>query len=83
MSILQEKLLKFPNELFWKVIAHDYMERWNFPNYLDAMDKHCRIDLLFKSDSLYFNYKETFSIVLLELVDGQLRFIFVDVDTNG
>jgi len=31
----------------------------------------------------YFNYKESFSIVLLELVYAQLRFIFVDVGTNG
>jgi len=85
ISILQEKYLKFPdNELAWKVIAHDYMERWNFPNCLGVMDdKHCLTDPPLQSGSLYFNYKENFSIVLLRLVDAQLRFIFVDVGING
>ncbi|XP_077277014.1 uncharacterized protein LOC143905464 isoform X2 [Temnothorax americanus] len=80
ISVLQEKHLKFPDsELAWKVIAHDYMQRWNFPNCLGAMDgKHCLIDLPLQSGSSYFNYKETFSIMLLGLVDAQLRFIFVD-----
>ncbi|XP_011170279.3 protein ANTAGONIST OF LIKE HETEROCHROMATIN PROTEIN 1 isoform X2 [Solenopsis invicta] len=85
ISVLQEQYLKFPdNELSWKVIAHDYMDRWNFPNCLGAMDgKHCLIDPPLKSGSSYFNYKEQFSIVLLGLVDAQLRFIYVDVGTNG
>jgi len=80
--ILQEKYFKFPdNELAWKVIAHDYMERWNFPN---CYGKHCLIDLPLQSGSLYFNYiMESFSFVLLRLVNAQLRFIFVDVGTNG
>ncbi|XP_025158823.1 protein ANTAGONIST OF LIKE HETEROCHROMATIN PROTEIN 1-like isoform X2 [Harpegnathos saltator] len=80
ISLLQETHLKFPDsELAWKVIVHDYMERWNFPNCLGAMDgKHIRIDPPLQSGSSYFNYKETFSIVLLGVVDAQLRFIFVD-----
>jgi len=36
-----------------------------------------------RSGSMFFNYKETFSIVLLAIVDAQLRFIYVDVGTNG
>ncbi|XP_011858800.1 PREDICTED: uncharacterized protein LOC105556330, partial [Vollenhovia emeryi] len=85
ISVLQEKHLKFPDsELARKVIAHDYMDRWNFPNCLGAMDgKHCLIDPPLQSGSSYFNYKEKFSIVLLGLVDAELRFIFVDVGTNG
>lgn len=82
---MRDKYLKFPDsELAWKVVAHDYMERWNFPNCLGSMDgKHCLIDPPLQSGSTYFNYKETFSIVLLGLMDAQLRFIFVDVGTNG
>ncbi|XP_018398799.1 PREDICTED: putative nuclease HARBI1 [Cyphomyrmex costatus] len=85
VSVLQDKYLKFPDsKLAWKAVAYDYMERWNFPNCLGAMDgKHIRIDPPLQSGSSYFNYKETFSIVLLALVDAQLRFIFVDVGTNG
>lgn len=43
--------------------------------------KHCRIDPPFQL--FYFNYKETFIIVLLGLVDAQLRLIFINVVTNG
>lgn len=83
--ILQESYLKIPDsEDAWKVVAHDFADRWNFPHCLGAMDgKHCRIDPSLQSGSLYYNYKETFSIILLALVDAQLRFIYIDVGTNG
>lgn len=83
--ILQESYLNIPNsEEEWKVVAYDFAEMWNFPHCLGAMDgKHCRIDPPLKSGSLYYNYRDTFSIVLLALVDAQLRFIYIDVGTNG
>ncbi|KAE8737342.1 hypothetical protein FOCC_FOCC017196 [Frankliniella occidentalis] len=45
--------------------------------------KHCRIDPPLKSGSMFYNYKETFSIVLFALLDADYRFIFVDVEANG
>lgn len=83
--ILEPIYLQIPaSEEAWKVVAHDFADRWNFPHCLGAMDgKHCRIDPPIQSGSLYFNYKDTFSIVLLAVVDAQLRFIYVDVGTNG
>ncbi|XP_025153220.1 protein ANTAGONIST OF LIKE HETEROCHROMATIN PROTEIN 1-like [Harpegnathos saltator] len=55
IPVLQETHLKFPDsELAWKVIV--YMERWNFPNCLGAMDgKHVWIDPPLQSSSSYFN----------------------------
>ncbi|XP_011687031.1 PREDICTED: putative nuclease HARBI1 [Wasmannia auropunctata] len=46
-------------------------------------EKHCVIDPPLQSGSMYYNYKGNYSVVLLALVDAQLRFIYVDVGTNG
>ncbi|XP_024870234.1 protein ANTAGONIST OF LIKE HETEROCHROMATIN PROTEIN 1-like [Temnothorax curvispinosus] len=83
--VLQDDYLQMPDsEDAWEVVAQDFADRWNFPHCLGAMDgKHCRIDPPLQSGSLYYNYKETFSIVLLALVDAQLRYIYIDVGTNG
>lgn len=72
------------SDVEWKVVANDFGQRWNFYNCVGAMDgKHVKIDPPLKSGSLYYNYKQCFSVVLLAVVDAQLRFIYVDVGANG
>ena len=68
----------------WMKIADAFEEKWNFPNCIGAMDgKHIVIKQSKNSGSYFFNYKGTFSIVLLALVDAEYKFLYVDVGCNG
>ena len=68
----------------WIRISEEFEEKWNFPNCLGALDgKHIQIKRLVNSGYYYFNYKGTFSIVLLALVDADYKFIFIDIGWNG
>lgn len=55
-----------------------------FPNYLGAIDgKHVRIRKPKMSGSLFHNYKNYFSVVLLAIVDANYKFIYIDVGAFG
>lgn len=64
--------------------AEEFYNKWNFPNCIGAVDgKHIRILCPKKSSSLFFNYKDFFSTVLLAVVDANYKFIYIDVGSYG
>ncbi|CAH1999972.1 unnamed protein product [Acanthoscelides obtectus] len=72
------------NQEEWLQIAEGFEKRWNFPHCLGSIDeKHCILQTPANSGSDYFNYKSTFSIVLLALVDYHNNFLFADVGCQG
>lgn len=68
----------------WLKIALKYEKVWQFINCLGTIDgKHIIIQCPMNTNSELFNYKGTFSVVLLVVVDTNYRFIFVDIGFQG
>ncbi|KAH7933036.1 hypothetical protein HPB49_007164 [Dermacentor silvarum] len=84
-DVLRPKCMKFPaNVEQWQDIAKGFESRWDFPHCIGAVDgKHVQIEAPPHSGSQYFNYKGTYSIVLMAVVDSQLRFVCIDVGAYG
>ncbi|KAJ8359178.1 hypothetical protein SKAU_G00157030 [Synaphobranchus kaupii] len=77
---LVHEYMPVPKEEDWRAIAKEFGERWNFPNCLGAIDgKHVVIQAPSNSGSLFYNYKGTYSIVLLAVVDANYCFRAIDV----
>jgi hypothetical protein len=63
---LVEEFMAVPTAEEWRVVAERFEERWNFPLCCGAIDgKHVVLKAPANSGSQFFNYKGTFSIVLL------------------
>lgn len=77
-------LMQPPTENEFKNIELGFWQKWNIPNCVGAIDgKHVRVRAPKNSGSLFFNYKDFFSIVLLAVVDANYKFVVVDVGAYG
>lgn len=83
-TALVEEEMAVPTREDWTTMAEQFEWRWNFPNCIGAIDgKHVVIQAPANSGSLYHNYKGTFSLVLLAVVDANYLFQIVDVGGYG
>lgn len=81
---LKQKEMPEPTMSMWQTIAEDFYKKTNFPNCVGALDgKHIRCINPQGGGSNFFNYKKFFSIVLMALVDSNLKFIVIDVGAYG
>ena len=70
-ELLQEEIKCPKTEQEWLEKANDFNIKWNYPWGLGALDgKHCVTQAFGNSGSLFYNYKKTFSVILLALADA-------------
>ena len=68
----------------WLLVESVFRRRLNFPHAPGALDgKHIPIRCPQGGGSFYYNYKGFHSIVLLALVDGDYKYLWVDVGAAG
>lgn len=87
-QILWDKLAEIyvsePNVIEYTEISNDFLQQWNMPNCVGSIDgKHINIQCPPNSHSMYFNYKKTFSLVLLASCDANYLFTNVCVGAYG
>lgn len=81
----RDELLTAPQtEEEWRNISDKWLEKWNFPHVIGAIDgKHIAMRAPANSGSDYYNYKDYFSVILLAVVTYDYKFLWVDVSGKG
>lgn len=84
-EVLSSTYLKFPSTVGeWQQISDEFMENWDLPHVLGAIDgKHVRMDCPKFGGSLYYNYKGFHSTVMMAICDANYRFIYVSIGSYG
>jgi DDE superfamily endonuclease len=68
----------------FKQVAQGFADAGRIPHCIGAIDgKHVKIQAFNGSGSTMFNYKKTFSVVLLAICDSEYKFLYVDVGAHG
>ncbi|XP_077280401.1 uncharacterized protein LOC143907456 [Temnothorax americanus] len=81
---LKDMVFVKPTEDNWRRIADEFQDKWNFPNCIGAIDgKHIVLQAPPNSDSMYYNYKGTHSLVLMAVADANYRISLLDIGAPG
>lgn len=85
ISSLKDVYLNVPGSTDeWLLISKEFFHKWQFPNVVGTLDgKHIQLVSPSDSGSYFYNYKGTFSIVLMAIVDARGKFLMVDIGCNG
>ena len=68
----------------WRAIERTFSNRWNYHHCCGAIDgKHVRIVNPHDAGTNYYCHKGFYSIILLALVDGNYKFIWVNIGEPG
>jgi hypothetical protein len=68
----------------WKKKAEEFYLLWQFPSCIGAVDgKQIEIQTPYKIGSIFFNYKNIFTLLLFTLVDASYKFTIIDVSGHG
>ncbi|XP_036320482.1 protein ALP1-like [Rhagoletis pomonella] len=68
----------------WRSVSDEFRVLHNFYNCIGAVDgKHVKIKRPNGSGALYYNYKGTYSIVLMAIANAKKEFVMVDIGCNG
>ena len=83
-STLQPTEMPDLSEEHWSEVAEGFAQRWKFPNCIGAVDgKHVIIQKPPRTNSEWYNYKGSYSMNLMAMVDHQYRFSYVNVGSYG
>lgn len=83
-KVLQTECIPTPTKETWEMAAAQYERVANFPHCIGAVDgKHVRLVCPAESGSMFFNYKDYYSIVLMAIADSSYRFLFVSIGSYG
>ena len=86
-SVLKENQFVEPprTQKEWEAVAHEFYDKWNFPNVLGAIDG--KLDVVMQAPanagSGFFNYKKQHSIVLMAVSSASYQFLLVDIGDSG
>ncbi|KAB0799878.1 hypothetical protein PPYR_07758 [Photinus pyralis] len=68
----------------WQSIADQFMELWQFPQCVGALDgRHITFRSPKSAGSFYHNYKGDHSLVLLAMADACCKFTYINIGVNG